>query len=81
MNHLNESQQLEADLQLAGFFTKRTEDGRLMIEGISRHGVEWIIEEDFDAWWVYEYTGENYHSVDAFNNAGSAVSCAQELVL
>ena len=40
---------IESDLQLAGFQTKRTEDGRLMIEGTSKYDVDFVIEEDFDA--------------------------------
>ena len=40
---------IENDLQLAGFQTKRTEDGRLMIEGTSKNDVDFVIEEDFDA--------------------------------
>ena len=70
---------VDDDLQLAGFLTSRTKDGRLMIEGTSEAGVHWIIEEDFDAWWVYEYTGVEYHSVDAFGNMDEAIETAGKL--
>lgn len=72
---------IESDLQLAGFQTKRTEDDRLMIEGTSKNDVDFVIEEDFDAWWVYEYTGKDYHSVDAFGSMDEAIECAKELIL
>lgn len=70
---------IEDDLQLAGFLTSRTKDNRLMIEGTSEANIHWIIEEDFDAWWVYEYTGVEYHSVDAFGNMDEAIECAGKL--
>lgn len=76
---MTSNKKIEDDLQLAGFMTKRTEDGRLMIEGTSESGVDWIIEEDFDAWWVYEYTGVDYHSVDAFGNMDNALECVRKL--
>ena len=52
-----------------------------MIEGTSKNDVDFVIEEDFDAWWVYEYTGKDYHSVDAFGSMDEAIECAKELIL
>ncbi|AHJ86913.1 hypothetical protein CPT_Melville_057 [Salmonella phage Melville] len=73
-------EQIVADLELAGFDAS-VEDGRLMIEGTSKNGVGYVIEEDFDAWWLYEYTGKDYHSVDAFSSMDKALEAAKELVL
>lgn len=75
---MTDKTQLVADLELAGYFV-RIEDGRLFIEGTSIHGIEWVIEEDFDAWWLYEYTGINYYSIDAFGNMDEAIKTAKDL--
>lgn len=61
-----------AEVGLLGWFVSKTEDGRTMIE--TPNG-EFIIEEDFDAFWVYEQTNTNeYQSVDAFSKFEDAIN-------
>lgn len=68
-----------AELGYLGYLTTRTDDGRILIEG-SSNGIDWLIEEDFDAWWVYEYTaGDTFISVDAFGIFEQAHECARNL--
>jgi hypothetical protein len=68
------------DLQLAGYIAE-VKDDRLWVEGESDQKVEWVIEEDFDAWWLYEYTGRSYYSVDAFGSLEEALKAAKTLCL
>ncbi|ANA49411.1 hypothetical protein BI049_gp057 [Salmonella phage vB_SnwM_CGG4-1] len=73
-------EQIVADLELAGFDAS-VEDGRLMIEGTSKNGVGYVIEEDFGAWWLYEYTGKDYYAVDAFSSMDEALEAAKNLII
>lgn len=74
-----ERAELAAELELHGYLVN-IHDGFLWIEGEHPADVaSWVIEEDKDAWWVYEFTGVEYHSVDAFNNIGAALECAKGL--
>lgn len=66
------------DLQLAGYFAC-VKDDCIWIEGTSENGVDWVIEEDFDAWWLYEFTGKDYYSVDAFGNMDDSLNGANKL--
>lgn len=70
---------LKDDLQLAGFLVSETHDGRMLIEGISDNKVNYLIEEDFDAFWLYEYTGYEFHSVDAFGILDQALEAGKKL--
>ncbi|WAB00371.1 hypothetical protein [Klebsiella phage JY1] len=59
------------EVGLLGWFISKTPDGRNTIE--TPNG-EFIIEEDFDAFWIYERSGENeYTSVDAFTKFEDAI--------
>ncbi|UCR74269.1 hypothetical protein [Klebsiella phage vB_KpnM_5N] len=61
-----------AEIGLLGWFVSKTKDGRNLIE--TPNG-EFIIEDDFDAFWVYERSGENeYTSVDAFSKFEDAIN-------
>ena len=61
-----------AEIGLLGWFVSKTKDGRNLIE--TPEG-EFIIEEDFDAFWIYERSGENeYTSVDAFSKFEDAIN-------
>lgn len=60
------------EIGLLGWFVSKTKDGRNLIE--TPNG-EFIIEDDFDAFWVYERSGENeYTSVDAFSKFEDAIN-------
>lgn len=60
------------EIGLLGWFVSKTKDGRNLIE--TPEG-EFIIEEDFDAFWIYERSGENeYTSVDAFSKFEDAIN-------
>ncbi|BBC78110.1 Hypothetical protein KNT65_gp062 [Escherichia phage EcS1] len=68
------------DLQLAGLFVKELDDDRVLVEGTSPAGLDYLIEEDFEAFWVYEATTTgNYISVDAFGGFDDAYDCAKNL--
>ena len=61
-----------AEIGLLGWFVSKTKDGRNLIE--TPEG-EFIIEEDIDAFWIYERSGENeYISVDAFSKFEDAIN-------
>ncbi|ARW57487.1 hypothetical protein [Kosakonia phage Kc304] len=69
-----------ADLQLAGLLVKELEDGRVLVEGTSPAGLDYLLEEDFGIWWVYEATANgDYTSVDAFGLFDDAYECAKKL--
>lgn len=60
------------DLAIIGWFVSKTKDERTLIE--TPNG-EFIIEEDFDAFWVYERTNtDEYTSVDAFSKFEDAIN-------
>ncbi|AWY06953.1 hypothetical protein KNT92_gp058 [Klebsiella phage Mineola] len=65
-----------AEIGLLGWFVSKTKDGRNLIE--TPEG-EFIIEDDFDAFWVYERSGENeYTSVDAFSKFEDAIDTVKK---
>lgn len=65
-----------AEIGLLGWFVSKTKDGRNLIE--TPNG-EFIIEDDFDAFWVYERSGENeYTSVDAFSKFEDAINLVKK---
>ncbi|QQG32298.1 hypothetical protein CkP1_0063 [Citrobacter phage CkP1] len=72
------TEQQISDLNLAGFFVNKRSNGNYLIEGTT-NGIDWIIEEDFDAFWVYEYTGNEYHSIDAFGVLDQALELVRSL--
>lgn len=68
-----------AELGYLGYLISHTEDGRVLIEG-SSNGIDWLIEDDFGIWWVYEYTSsDTFISVDAFGVFEQAHECARNL--
>lgn len=65
-----------AEIGLLGWFVSKTKDGRNLIE--TPEG-EFIIEEDFDAFWIYERSGENeYTSVDAFSKFEDVINLVKK---
>lgn len=66
------------DLNLAGFFAELV-DGRLVVEGLSNKDVSWVIEEDFDVFFLYEYEDDKFIIVDSYAKLDDALKAAEEL--
>ena len=70
---------LISTLNFLGYNAKTFDGNRLFVEG-STNGINWVIEEDFDVFWLCE-EGEKdtYYQVDAFCDFDKALDTAKRL--